>query len=53
VAPDGRRFVLLQQKETPPAAVKHVVLVQNWSEELQRRVPARLEQTGVLGGNRR
>jgi hypothetical protein len=41
VAPDGQRFVMLRQKETPPVTVKHLVLVQNWFEELNRRVPTR------------
>jgi serine/threonine-protein kinase len=40
VAPDGRRFLLTQQRDDasqPP--ITHVVLVQNWLEELKRLAP--------------
>ena len=43
VSPDGKRFLLLKDvedtnaRETPP----QLVLVQHWSEELKRLVPAR------------
>jgi hypothetical protein len=40
VAPDGRRFLMIQQRDPvsqPP--ITHVVLVQNWLEELKRLVP--------------
>lgn len=41
VSPDGRRFLLFQFKEEAPApAITEVVMVQNWFEELQRKVPA-------------
>jgi hypothetical protein len=40
VAPDGRRFVFI--KNLPiPADARRLVIVQNWSEELKERVPAR------------
>jgi len=40
VTPDGRRFLMMQAKEQPPApALTEIVLVQNWFEELKRRVP--------------
>ena len=38
---DGRRFVLCQTKEQPPAPpLTEMVLVQNWFEELKQKVPA-------------
>jgi hypothetical protein len=40
VAPDGRRFLLTQQRDDasqPP--ITQVVLVQNWLEELKRLAP--------------
>jgi hypothetical protein len=42
VAPDGRRFLLTRQRDEsrsrqPP--ITHVVLVQNWLEELKRLAP--------------
>lgn len=39
VTPDGQRFVDLEEVEGPPE-VTHLVLVQNFDEELKRRVPA-------------
>jgi len=40
VAPDGRRFLMNQQRDSPAQLpVTHVVLVQNWPEELTRLVP--------------
>jgi hypothetical protein len=40
VAPDGRRFLMIQQRDSAPQPpVTHVVLVQNWLEELKRLVP--------------
>jgi hypothetical protein len=39
VAPDGRRFLMVQQKERPVVSVSEMVLVQNWFEELRARVP--------------
>ena len=41
VAPDGQHFYAVQHLPTPPAApVKHIELIQNWTEELKDRVPA-------------
>ena len=41
VTADGRRFIMVQDKEQPPEpAITEMVLVQNWFEELKRRVPA-------------
>ena len=40
VGPDGQRFLMIQQRDPvsqPP--ITHVVLVQNWLEELKRLVP--------------
>jgi hypothetical protein len=40
VAPDGQRFLMIQQRDSvsqPP--ITHVVLVQNWLEDLKRLVP--------------
>jgi serine/threonine-protein kinase len=40
VSPDGRRFLMIQQRDSAPQPpVTHVVLVQNWLEELKRLVP--------------
>ena len=40
VALDGRRFLMIQQRDSvPQQPVTHVVLVQNWLEELKRLVP--------------
>ena len=40
VAPDGR-FLMILRKDRPPAKVTQMILVQNWFEELKRRVPTR------------
>lgn len=42
VAPDGRRFVMVKSDEV--STLRQVVVVQNWLEELRRRVPM-LERT--------
>jgi len=40
VAPDGRRFLMVDSKEQPPApALAEMVLVLNWFEELKQKVP--------------
>jgi serine/threonine-protein kinase len=40
VAPDGRRFLLTQQRDdAPQPPITHVVIVQNWLEELKRLAP--------------
>ncbi|MEP6917208.1 MAG: hypothetical protein ABJC89_16265 [Acidobacteriota bacterium] len=40
VAPDGRRFLMIQQRDPlPQPPITHVVLVQNWLDELKRLVP--------------
>jgi hypothetical protein len=39
VTPDGRRFLMVQQKERPAATAADMILVQNWTEELKARVP--------------
>ena len=39
VTADGQRFFLTQSKERPPVRPTHLVLVQNWLEELKQRVP--------------
>jgi hypothetical protein len=42
VAPDGRRFLLTQQRDESPARqppITHVVLVQNWLKSLARLAP--------------
>jgi hypothetical protein len=41
VTPDGRRFLMAQQQEPPSIKVTQMVLVQNWFEELKRRVRTR------------
>ena len=42
VTPDGKRFLMIQQRDDqsqPP--MTQIVLVQNWHEELKRRVPTK------------
>jgi len=39
VAPDGRRFLMIQQRDLPQPPITHVVLVQNWLDELKRLAP--------------
>jgi Tol biopolymer transport system component len=40
VAPDGRRFLMIHQRDpAPQPPITHVVLVQNWLDELKRLVP--------------
>jgi len=41
VTPDGRRFLMVQQKDRPHTTVTEMILVQNWLEELRQKVPAR------------
>jgi eukaryotic-like serine/threonine-protein kinase len=41
VTADGRRFLMVQQKERPPAAAAEMILVQNWLEEVRTRVPVK------------
>jgi serine/threonine-protein kinase len=42
IAPDGRRFLMIKNADgvRQPAAPPSVIVVQNWSEELKRLVPA-------------
>jgi Tol biopolymer transport system component len=39
VTSDGTRFLMIRQAERPPAKPTQMIVVQNWSEELKRRVP--------------
>jgi Tol biopolymer transport system component len=39
VAPDGRRFLMVQQKERPPMRVAEMIIFQNWVVELRQKVP--------------
>jgi serine/threonine-protein kinase len=41
VTADGKRFLMVQQKERPAVAAAEMVLVQNWLEELKARVPVK------------
>jgi Tol biopolymer transport system component/predicted Ser/Thr protein kinase len=41
VTPDGRRFLMVQQKERPAVSAADMILVQNWFEELKARVPTK------------
>ena len=38
VAPNGRRFLMVQQKDRPATRVADMVIVQNWIEELKQNV---------------
>ena len=39
VSPDGQRFLMLKASEQAQAALTQIIVVQNWFEELKRRVP--------------
>lgn len=39
VTPDGQRFLMVQPKNTTPIKPAEMIFVQNWFEELKRRVP--------------
>lgn len=41
VSPDGQRFVLIKEtgSEGQASATQQIIVVQNWFEELRRRVP--------------
>ena len=41
VTSDGRRFLMVQQKERPPLDAAEFIFVQNWLEELTARVPVK------------
>jgi eukaryotic-like serine/threonine-protein kinase len=41
VTADGRRFLMVQQKERPAVSVSEMILVQNWFDELKARVPTK------------
>ena len=41
VTPDGKRFLMTEDKARPPLKVTEMILVQNWFEELTRRVPTK------------
>ena len=41
VAPDGRRFLMVQQEDRPPMRVTDMIIVQNWVEELRQKVRQR------------
>ena len=38
VAPDGRRFLMVQQKDRPAMRLTEMIIVQNWVEELRQEV---------------
>jgi serine/threonine-protein kinase len=40
-SPDGQRFLMVQPKERPAVNAVHMILVQNWLDELNRLVPTR------------
>jgi len=41
VTPDGQRFLMVREIAQPAARLSQIVLVQNWTEELRRVVPAK------------
>lgn len=41
VTADGKRFLIVQQKERPAVAASEMILVQNWLEEVKARVPVK------------
>ena len=42
VAPDGRRFLMVQQKDRPAMRLADMIVVQNWVEELKQESPPEL-----------
>src|SRR5262245_32206513 len=40
IAPDGKRFLMIKNVETPNAPPASIVVVEHWFEELKRLVPA-------------
>ena len=38
VTSDGRRFLMVQQKERPAMRLADMIIVQNWVEELRQKV---------------
>jgi serine/threonine-protein kinase len=41
VTSDGQSFLLIHSRESAPASIAHINVVQNWFKELQRQVPGR------------
>lgn len=41
VSSDSRRFLMVQQKDRPPTVASHMILVENWFDELKRKVPVK------------
>jgi hypothetical protein len=41
VTADGQRFLMVQPKDRPPVRATQMIYVQNWFEELRRRVSAK------------
>jgi hypothetical protein len=41
VFPDGKRFVLIKSDDDEEAASSHIIVVQNWSEDIRRQLRAR------------
>ena len=41
VSPDGRRFLMIKDAASTAELPPQIVIVENWFEELKRRVPAR------------
>jgi hypothetical protein len=41
VTADGQRFLMVQPMDRPPARATQMIYVQNWFEELRRRVSAK------------
>jgi hypothetical protein len=39
VSPDGQRFLMLKDETQQATTSTQIVVVQNWFEELKRRVP--------------
>jgi eukaryotic-like serine/threonine-protein kinase len=39
ISPDGQRFLMLKPSESAESALTQIIVVQNWFEELKRRVP--------------
>jgi hypothetical protein len=41
VSRDGQRFLMVKQSERAPIVAAHMILVQNWFDELRQKVPSK------------
>lgn len=41
ISPDGQRFLMIQETVQATQAPDHIIVVENWAEELKQRVPVK------------